>query len=146
MAISSAAVACSGVFIAYSRRNTARWVTAGGLVLALMWMFNGPIVDVQPRRTSSRQFEPLHAPAGEVRTGESYSENKSISLTPFSCLILGADSAGMSEWAQARHWDLSATRRAFLSATTANSIATNVRACDEAVSVRFSTSSTSRSG
>ena len=48
MTISSAAIACSGVFFPYSRRSTSRWMACGGLVLALMWMFNpGPLVDVQ---------------------------------------------------------------------------------------------------
>jgi hypothetical protein len=47
MAIFSAAIACSGVFIPYSRRSTSRWMAGGGLVLALIWVFNpGPIVDV----------------------------------------------------------------------------------------------------
>jgi len=46
MAIFSAAIACSGVFIPYSQRSTSRWMACGGLVLALMWLFGtGPIVD-----------------------------------------------------------------------------------------------------
>jgi len=40
MTFVSAAIACSGVFITYSRRSTAVWVASGGLVLMLIWMFN----------------------------------------------------------------------------------------------------------
>ncbi|SRR6266481_6056936 len=40
MTLFSAVVACSGAFITYSRRSSAVWVAAGGLVLALFWMFN----------------------------------------------------------------------------------------------------------
>ena len=40
MTMFSAIIACSGVFISYSRRATAVWVASGGLLLALFWMFN----------------------------------------------------------------------------------------------------------
>ncbi len=40
MTILSAVIACSGVFITYSRRSSAVWVACGGLLLAFFWMFN----------------------------------------------------------------------------------------------------------
>ena len=40
MTMFSAAIACSGVFISYSRRASAVWVASGGLLLTLFWMFN----------------------------------------------------------------------------------------------------------
>ena len=40
MTIVSAVIASSGVFISYSRRASAIWVACGGLLLALVWMFN----------------------------------------------------------------------------------------------------------
>ena len=40
MTMISAIIACSGVFILYSRRSSAVWVACGGLVLAFSWMFN----------------------------------------------------------------------------------------------------------
>jgi len=40
MTLFSAAIACSGVFISYSRRSSAVWVASGGLFLALIWMFD----------------------------------------------------------------------------------------------------------
>lgn len=40
MTMVSAVVACSGVFVSYSRRASARWMACGGLLLALIWMFN----------------------------------------------------------------------------------------------------------
>jgi hypothetical protein len=40
MTMVSALIACSGVFVAYSRRSSAIWVACGGLVLAFFWMFN----------------------------------------------------------------------------------------------------------
>jgi hypothetical protein len=44
MTLFSAVVACSGVFITYSRRSSAVLVASGGLLLALFWMFNRIIV------------------------------------------------------------------------------------------------------
>jgi hypothetical protein len=44
MTMFSAVVACSGVFITYSRRSSAVWVACGGLVLALGWMFERVVV------------------------------------------------------------------------------------------------------
>jgi hypothetical protein len=40
MTMLSALIACSGVFISYSRRASAIWMAAGGLLLTLFWMFN----------------------------------------------------------------------------------------------------------
>src|SRR5437868_5488513 len=40
MTMLSAVIACSGVFISYSRRASAIWVASGGLLLTLFWMFN----------------------------------------------------------------------------------------------------------
>jgi hypothetical protein len=40
MTMVSAVVACSGVFVSFSRRSSAVWVACGGLVLAFFWMFN----------------------------------------------------------------------------------------------------------
>ena len=40
MTMFSAVIACSGVFISYSRRASAIWVASGGLLLTLFWMFN----------------------------------------------------------------------------------------------------------
>jgi len=44
MTMFSAVIACSGVFITYSRRSSAVWVATGGLLLALFWMFNRILV------------------------------------------------------------------------------------------------------
>jgi hypothetical protein len=44
MTMLSAAIACSGVFITYSRRSSAVWIACGGLVLAFFWMFNRIVV------------------------------------------------------------------------------------------------------
>jgi hypothetical protein len=44
MTIFSAIIACSGVFMIYSRRSSAVWVACGGLVLAFFWMFNRVVV------------------------------------------------------------------------------------------------------
>jgi hypothetical protein len=40
MTMVSALVACSGVFVSYSRRMSAVWVACGGLLLSFIWMFN----------------------------------------------------------------------------------------------------------
>ena len=40
MTLFSAVIACSGVFITYSRRSSAVWVALGGLVLTVVWMFD----------------------------------------------------------------------------------------------------------
>ncbi len=40
MTMVSAVVACSGVFVGFSRRSSAVWVACGGLLLAFFWMFN----------------------------------------------------------------------------------------------------------
>jgi len=40
MTMVSAVVACSGAFITYSRRSSGIWMACGGLLLALVWMFN----------------------------------------------------------------------------------------------------------
>jgi len=40
MKMVSAVIACSGVFLAYSRRATGVWVACGSLMLALLWMFD----------------------------------------------------------------------------------------------------------
>jgi|SRR5579883_1921939 len=40
MTLASAVIACSGVFVSFSRRTSAVWVACGGLVLAFFWMFN----------------------------------------------------------------------------------------------------------
>lgn len=40
MTMFSAVIACSGVFITYSRRSSAVWIACGGLLLAFFWMFN----------------------------------------------------------------------------------------------------------
>jgi hypothetical protein len=40
MTLASAVIACSGVFVSFSRRASAVWVACGGLVLAFFWMFN----------------------------------------------------------------------------------------------------------
>ncbi len=40
MTMVSAVIACSGVFVSYSRRASAIWVACGGLLLAFIWMFN----------------------------------------------------------------------------------------------------------
>jgi hypothetical protein len=40
MTMVSAIIACSGVFVSFSRRTSAMWVASGGLVLAFFWMFN----------------------------------------------------------------------------------------------------------
>lgn len=40
MTLFSAVIACSGVFVTYSRRSSAVLVASGGLLLALFWMFN----------------------------------------------------------------------------------------------------------
>jgi len=44
MAMFSVVIACSGLFMSYSRRATAIWVAAGGLVLALFWWVNRILV------------------------------------------------------------------------------------------------------
>lgn len=44
MTLFSSVIACSGVFITYSRRSSAMWVAFGGLALALFWMFNYNLV------------------------------------------------------------------------------------------------------
>ena len=44
MTMFSALIACSGVFITYSRRATGVWLASGGLLLALLWMFNRVVV------------------------------------------------------------------------------------------------------
>ena len=44
MTMLSAMLACSGVFVTYSRQSTAVWVASGGLFLALFWMFNRILV------------------------------------------------------------------------------------------------------
>lgn len=44
MTLFSAVIACSGVFITYSRRSSGVWVASGGLLLALFWMFNRILV------------------------------------------------------------------------------------------------------
>ncbi len=44
MTVFSAVIACSGVFITYSRRSSGVWVASGGLLLALFWMFNRILV------------------------------------------------------------------------------------------------------
>jgi hypothetical protein len=41
MTMLSAAIACSGIFIAYSRRRNAAWIACAGLILAFMWMVFG---------------------------------------------------------------------------------------------------------
>jgi hypothetical protein len=40
MTMVSAVIACSGIFLPYSRRASAIWVACGGLLLAFIWMFN----------------------------------------------------------------------------------------------------------
>lgn len=40
MTMISAVIACSGVFVSYSRRASAVWVACGGLLLSFIWMFN----------------------------------------------------------------------------------------------------------
>ena len=40
MTMISAVIACSGVFVSYSRRTSAIWVACGGLLLSFIWMFN----------------------------------------------------------------------------------------------------------
>ncbi|PYV35253.1 MAG: hypothetical protein DMG22_02955 [Acidobacteria bacterium] len=40
MTMVSAVIACSGVFLPYSRRATGVWVACGSLMLALLWMFD----------------------------------------------------------------------------------------------------------
>jgi hypothetical protein len=40
MTFSSAGIACSGVFLNYSRRSSGIWVASGGLVLVLIWIFD----------------------------------------------------------------------------------------------------------
>ena len=40
MTMISAVIACSGVFVPYSRRTSAVWVACGGLLLSFIWMFN----------------------------------------------------------------------------------------------------------
>ena len=40
MTLACAVIACSGVFVSFSRRTSAVWVACGGLVLAFFWMFN----------------------------------------------------------------------------------------------------------
>ena len=44
MTMVSAVVACSGVFVSFSRRSSAVWVACGGLFLAFFWMFNRTLV------------------------------------------------------------------------------------------------------
>jgi hypothetical protein len=40
MTMVSAVIACSGVFMSYSRKASAVWVACGGLLLTFVWMFN----------------------------------------------------------------------------------------------------------
>ncbi len=40
MTMVSAVIACSGVFVSYSRKASAVWVACGGLLLAFVWMFD----------------------------------------------------------------------------------------------------------
>lgn len=40
MTMACAVIACSGAFIAYSRRASSALIASGGLMLALVWMFN----------------------------------------------------------------------------------------------------------
>ncbi len=44
MTMFSSVIACSGVFIVYSRRSTSVWMACGGLVLAFFWMFSRVVV------------------------------------------------------------------------------------------------------
>ena len=44
MTLFSIVIACSGLFISYSRRASAVWIAAGGLLLALFWWFNRVVV------------------------------------------------------------------------------------------------------
>jgi len=44
MTLLSAMIACSGVFITYSRRSTAVWMACGGLVMLFFWIFNRVVV------------------------------------------------------------------------------------------------------
>lgn len=40
MTMVSAVIASSGAFVTYSRRSSGVWMACGGLLLALVWMFN----------------------------------------------------------------------------------------------------------
>jgi hypothetical protein len=44
MTMVSAVIACSGVFVSFSRRSSAVWIACGGLLLAFSWMFNRIVV------------------------------------------------------------------------------------------------------